>query len=1093
MKNPLPLLAYSAIIAISSMSLPSCATSVPEVSETPSVPAQSTIARVSKPEKQKPNTNAMIWRFIGPMTGNRGSAVVGHPTDTNVFYHGASNGLWKTPDAGQTWIPLGDDYFKTGSVGAVEISQSNPDIIYVGMGEPQMRNNVTWGDGVYKSVDSGETWIHLGLEDTKHISQVRIHPTNPNIVYVGAYGHAFGPNEERGVFKTTDGGKSWKKILYKSPTAGVIDLFLNPSRPDELFASVWEFERKAWGPKTGGAESGLWKTTDGGDHWTEITRNNGLPEGRMGRIGIAIAAVEPNRVYTLIDSETKPGLYRSDDSGENWSFVSDNFQIIGRPFYYSHIMVNPSNADELWAPNNRLFSSNDGGKTWIVEPGIKDDFHDIWIDPKDANRMVATNDGGVQVTLTGGMSWSTQYTQKNSQFYRVATDNEFPYNVYGNSQDILTYKVPSASRWGGISGYETTLIGNGETGNVIPDPDDNNIVFNISSGSVVGGGAPFTRNNIKTGQNEVRSIWPEPIFGLRASDMPYRFQWNTPFFISKYDSDTIYSAGNVVFRSTDEGLTWEAISGDLTRDLKDKQVITGTPWLPEYFGQEVYSTIARLAESPVEKGVIWTGSDDGLIYLTRDEGKTWNNVTIPNLPELAHVHEIEASQYDAATAYVAISRYNTTDDYAPYLYKTDDYGQTWTNLSGSFPQDETTRTIREDTVRKGLLYVGTETGVFVSMDDGQHWQSIRMNMPSVPVVDITVKDEDLVIATNGRGFWILDDITPIRDHYTKVLEQPGYLFPVSDHTRFGYSWWMDYAPGGDPGGMKKYFVQNQRPGLIYYELGIVNGEKKRNFVDAGDPKPLGAMIYFRLNEGADDISLTIADEQGNDIISYAQDALTLKYANKEEFSFKAGLNRFVWDTRYPMVTGVPGRPATNIRPYATPGKYQARLTVNGVSQTQGFKVHINPNEPYTQQQSDEKFVFWMDLYQNVEASTQNVLAALKVKEDTATKVKAVKDSGASASKIDQVEQQAAVISTLVDDYEATFVPTGRTLAEIINQPAKIFTKMIWLHNMMEITEGPVSQSMKDVYAILNQQRDTANLEFHNNIQDALAKFEAISN
>ena len=1049
------------------------------------------IPRVAKPGKPAANTNAMIWRFIGPMTGNRGSAVVGHPTDINVFYHGASNGLWKTPDAGQTWIPLGDDYFKTGSVGAVEISQSNPDIIYVGMGEPQMRNNVTWGDGVYKSMDGGESWIHLGLEDTHHISQVRIHPTNPDIVYVGAYGHAFGPNKERGVYKTTDGGETWKKVLFKSPTAGVIDLFMNPSRPDELFAAVWEFERKAWGPKTGGPESGLWKTTDGGEHWTDISKNNGLPEGQMGRIGIAIAAVEPNRIYALIDSESRPALYRSDDAGENWSFVSDNFQIIGRPFYYMHIMVNPSNADELWSPNNRLFSSNDAGKTWIIEPGIKDDFHDIWIDPKNANRMIATNDGGVAVTLTGGMSWSTQYTQKNSQIYTVATDNEFPYNVYGNSQDILAYKVPSASRWGGISGHETTLVGNGENGNVIPDPDDNNIVFSISSGSVMGGGAPFTRNNLKTGQNEVRSIWPEPIFGLNAYDLPYRFQWNTPFFISKYDPDTIYSAGNVVFRTTDEGMTWEAISEDLTLDLKDKQVITGTPWLPEYFGQEVFSTIQKLAESPVRQGVIWTGSDDGLIYVTQNEGKTWENVSIPNLPELASIHGLEPSPHDAGTLYVALTRYNTTDDYAPYLYKTDDYGKTWTNLSPAFPQGETTRSIREDTVRKGLLYVGTESGVFVSMDDGQHWQSIRMNMPSVPVVDMEVKDQDLVIATNGRGFWILDDLTPLRDHYTKVLEQPAYLYPVSDHTRFGYSWWMTYAPGGDPGGMKKYFVQNERPGHTYYELGVVNGEKKRKFVDAGDAKPQGAMIYFRLNEGADDISLTIVDEQDNDIITFEQDAMTLKFAGKDEFSYESGLNRFVWDMRYPIVSAVPGSP-TNIRPFAKPGKYQARLTVNGVSQTQDFELFINPNEPYSREQTDARFVFWMDLYQNVEASTQKVLAALKLKEDTDARLQALKDSGASNSKVAQAEQQAAEIGTLVDDYKASFVATGRTLAEIINQPARIFTKMIWLHNMMEVTEGPVSQSMREVYAKLNTQRDAANLEYDKNIVEALKKFEAVS-
>ena len=427
---------------------------VPSASSAQPAAGPSQVPRVAAPPKQAPNTNAMIWRFIGPMTGTRGSVVLGHPTDTNVFYHGASGGLWKTPDAGQTWIPVGDGQFGTSSVGAMEISLSNPDIMYVGMGEPQMRNNVSWGDGVYKSVDGGETWTHLGLEETHHIAQIRIHPTDPNIVYVAAYGHAFGPNPERGVYRTTDGGKNWEKVLFKSETAGAIDLVMNPTNPDELFASIWEFERKAWGPKTGGAESGLWKSTDGGDTWTEITRNEGLPEGRHGRIGVTMSGADGNRVYALIDSETRPGLYRSDDLGETWAFVSDYFQIIGRPFYYSHIYANPSNADELWSPNNRIFSSKDGGETWVVEPGIKDDFHDVWIDPRDANRMIVSCDGGAQVTLTGGLSWSTQSTQKTSQHYRVSTDNEFPYNVYGNTQDILTYKVPSASRWGGISGYE---------------------------------------------------------------------------------------------------------------------------------------------------------------------------------------------------------------------------------------------------------------------------------------------------------------------------------------------------------------------------------------------------------------------------------------------------------------------------------------------------------------------------------------------------------------------------------------------------------------------------------------------------------------
>ena len=440
----------------------------------------------------------MEWRFIGPILGNRGSVVIGHPSEPYTFYHGASNGLWKTEDAGVYWEPVGDEFFKSGNIGAMEFSESNPDIAYVGMGEPQMRNNVSWGDGVYKTTDNGKTWTHLGLEETHHISQVRVHPTNPDIVYVGAYGHAFGPNPDRGVFRTKDGGKTWEKVLFKSDKAGVIDLVMNPSNPEELFAVIWEFERKAWGPKTGGPESGLYKSIDGGDNWTEITHNSGLPEGGRGRAGMTMSAANSTKVYALIDSETAPGLYVSEDLGDNWKFVSNFFQIIGRPFYYSHIFASPHDADELWSPNNRMFMSKDGGKNWILDPGIKDDFHDIWICPKDPNRMIGTNDGGSQVSMTGGKTWTSQHTQKNSQFYRVNVDDDFPYNVYGSGQDLLSYKVPSASRWGGISGYETTIIGNGEISNVIPKPGDLNIVYNISGGAPMGSGAPFTVNNIAT-------------------------------------------------------------------------------------------------------------------------------------------------------------------------------------------------------------------------------------------------------------------------------------------------------------------------------------------------------------------------------------------------------------------------------------------------------------------------------------------------------------------------------------------------------------------------------------------------------------------
>ena len=1074
-------------ILLAALALSACAPPAQEHSV--AAENETSIPRAERPEKPPANTNAMIWRFIGPIAGTRGSMVIGHPTEHTVFYHGASGGLWKTPDAGLTWVPLGDGQFGTSSVGAMEISLSNPDIMYVGMGEPQMRNNVSWGDGVYKSTDGGETWANVGLADTHHIAQIRIHPTNPELVYVAAYGHAFGPNPERGVYRTKDGGETWEQVLFKSERAGAIDLVMNPANPDELFATIWEFERKAWGPTTGGDEGGIWKSTDGGDTWTDITYNSGLPEGQHGRIGLTMSAADPDRVYALIDSETRSGLYRSDDSGATWEFVSDYFQIIGRPFYYSHIYANPSNADELWSPNNRTWSSADGGKTWLVEPGIKDDFHDVWIDPRDANRMIATNDGGVQVSLTGGMSWSTQWTQKTTQIYRVHTDNDFPYNVYGNAQDVLAYKVPSASRWGGISGYETTLIGNGETGDVIPHPDDPNIVYTVSSGSPLGGGAPFTVNNLKTGQNEVRNIYPEPLFGRNASDLPYRFQWDSPLVLSKFDPGTIYAAGNVVFKTTDEGLNWEPISPDLTNDLQDKQVITGTPWLPEYFGQEIYSTIHRMAESRLEKGVLWTGSDDGVIALTRDGGSTWNRVSPPGLPEFSDVKELEPSPHDAGTLYVALTRYNTADDYKPYLYKTSDYGKTWTDLSPNFPQDQTTFTVREDPVRKGLLYVGTTKGIFASLDDGETWQPIQLNMPHVEVSALTVKDADLVAATNGRGFWVLDDVTPLREQGANVSGKAAHLYSVSDHTRFGYSWWMNYAPGGDPGGMKKYFVQNMRAGHTYYELGTINGEKKRQFVDAGDAKPMGPMIYFRLAEGVQDVSISILDEAGNEIITHGKDALVLKYAAEGDDTFDAGLNRFVWDMRYPLPRVIPGRAPTPIQPFAKPGSYTVKLTVDGDSQMQDFKLFMNPHEPYTQAQADARFEFWMDLYRNVDERSENVTEAVELRESVATRLQEFKDSGADASRVEVAEAKAAVVTNLVNEYEGAFVAVGRTLAEIINLPAKVFTKAIWLHNMMEVTEGPVTQPMREAYDRINVESEEAENRYRTNIDEALGEFE----
>jgi len=1043
---------------------------------------------------------ALEWRHIGPFNGGRGTTVVGHPTEPQVFYFGhGSGGLWKTVDAGRYWTPLGDGQFNYASVGAMAISDKNPDILYVGLGEPQMRQSVSYGDGMYKSVDGGETWTHIGLSDSLHISRVRIHPENPDVVYVASLGHAFGPNEEKGVFRTRDGGKSWEKVLFVSPKAGAIDLVMNPSNPDHLFAAMWEFERRAWGAKTAGPDSGIFRSLDGGDTWEDISENPGMPEGMMGRVGLTMSNADPKRVYALIDSETKMGLYRSDDLGVNWYFVSDDSAITSRPFYFFHIYANPSDPDDLWASANKLWRSQDAGVTWVLEPGVKDDYQDIWIDPKDPNRIIATCDGGTQVSMTGGDSWSTFSNQSGVQFYRVETDDEFPYNLYGNPQDLMAYKIPSASRWGGIALHMTEYWGNGETGPAIPHPDNPDIVYSLSTAAVFGAAAHFTINNLETGQSETRSVWPEVLFGTEASEFKYRFNWQAPFLISPHNSNTIYMAANVVFRTRDEGMSWEVISGDLTHNMEDKMKVAGAPWLPEYFGQETFSTIHRLVESPHEKGLLWAGTDDGRIHLTKNSGEDWAEVTPPDLPELSAVYEIEISPHDPATAYVAITRYRKDDDYSPYLLGTKNYGQTWTRLDGSFPKGEITRTIREDTVRQGLLFVGTETGVFASIDDGATWRRMNLNMPRVPVHDLKIKNADLIAATHGRGFWIMDNISPLRAYSPDLAKKTAHLFTPETHYRFGYNWWMAYG-GGPPSDKKYYFVRNGEPGHTFYERGVVDGEKKREFIDAGDAKPQGAVFYYLLSDEAKDVSLSILDAKGNEIRTFGSEEISMEQFSRRDgseygggqvagqatTSLGAGLNRFMWDMRYPSVSAIPGLPPVVINPIAVPGTYQVRLTVNGESQTESFQLEMNPKETYSREETDAKGEFWMKLQAKAEDGVQAVLKARAAKDKVAKALEAAQGGDAD------LEAQAAVIDTLCTDLEGSMVATGATLVQIISEPTKALAKLVMLHNIMETTEGPPNQPMLEVFDKTAGEIDAAIAEFDAALAKEMAKYDEMA-
>ncbi|HWS53907.1 MAG TPA: hypothetical protein VN228_07265, partial [Pyrinomonadaceae bacterium] len=713
-------------------------------------------AAAAPAQAQGPNPlRPLTYRLIGPFRGGRVAAVAGVPRQPFVYYFGATGGgVWKTTDGGINWEPLGDGTFKTGSVGAVAVAESDPNVLYVGMGEQTLRGNVSHGDGMYKSTDAGRTWKKAGLEDTRHVSRVRVHPRDADLVYVAAIGHAFGPNEQRGVFRSKDGGRTWERILYRGPRAGAIDLTFDPTNPSILYASLWDVIRRPWSMESGGPASGLFKSTDGGDTWAEITRNPGLPRGLVGKIGVTVSPANPDRVWAIVEAEDG-GVFRSDNAGRTWAKVNESRNLRQRAWYYTRINADPANPETVYVLNVGFHKSNDGGRTFTQVPTPHSDNHDLWIAPEDPARMIEGNDGGANVSFNGGRSW-TEQDQPTAQFYRVTADEDFPYHVYGAQQDNSTVKIASRTSEFGITESDWHDVGGGESGWIAPHPRDSDVVFAGSYGGYL------TRYDHRTRQLRAVNVWPENPMGHGAEGMKYRFQWNYPILFSPHDpsdSGTLYAAGDRLFRSTDEGQSWEAISPDLTRNDKSKQGPSGGPITKDNTSVEYYNTIFTVIESPAQRGVIWAGTDDGLVHVTRDAGKTWANVTPPGIPEWIQINSVEASPHEAGAAYVAATMYKH-DDFRPYLYKTADFGRTWTKIDSGIPDGSFTRVVRCDPHRRGLLYAGTETGLFVSFDDGARWQPLQLNLPHVPITDLAVhrRDRDLIVATQGRSFWILDDL-----------------------------------------------------------------------------------------------------------------------------------------------------------------------------------------------------------------------------------------------------------------------------------------------------------------------------------------------
>jgi photosystem II stability/assembly factor-like uncharacterized protein len=894
-------------------------------------------------EKRKTLDEALMerldWRLIGPHRGGRVVAVAGHPTETGTFYFGAcAGGVWKTTDGGNVWENISDGYFNTAAVGALAISQSDPNVIYAGTGETSIRGNVSHGDGVYKSTDGGRTWQHCGFDDTHAIGRIRIHPDHPEVVYAAALGHVWGPNRERGIYRSVDGGETWEHVLFRSEDAGAFDLSMDTSNPRVLYATTWEARRYPYKLNSGGPGSGIFRSMDGGDTWDEISRKKGLPEGTLGKIGVAASPAKPGRVWALVEA-VDGAMFRSDDYGDTWQRLSESADLRRRAWYYTHVYADPVDPDTVWVLNLRNWKSIDGGNNFTMVPTPHGDNHALWIDPNDPNRMIHGNDGGACVSYNGGLSWSSLLNQPTAQFYHVTADNQNPYRVYGSQQDNTAMSVPSESARGAITPLEWFEPGGGESGYIAVRPDNPDVMFAGAIGSGPGNGR-MTRFDRSTGETRLIHVWPEVTgMGVGAKDLKYRFQWTFPIELSPHDPNVLYVTSNVVHRSTDEGMSWEDISPDLSRAEPQMLEPSGGEITWDNTGAEAYGTIFAFRESPHTQGLFWAGTDDGLVYVSHDNGENWENITPPDLADWALISIIEPSSHDAGTIYVAATRYKL-DDFAPYLYKTNDYGKSWTKIVNGIPENDFTRTIREDGKRKGLLFAGTETGIYVSYDDGIIWQRMGGNLPVVPIHDLIVKDNDLIVATHGRSFWILDDIHPLREMSDQIRSKSLHVFEPPVVNRFKY-----YGRWGDDG----------RPATSYGRFGgWVNahrltkdtyGQPAQHFFDAGKNPATGVPFHYYLAEAPEgDITIEVLGQSGEVIRAFSSSD-EKKNGNGQSVTKNIGMNRFVWDMRYPGATAVEGHnmmPDSLAGPIAMPGEYQVKVTVGDESQTQPVKIAKDP-------------------------------------------------------------------------------------------------------------------------------------------------------
>ena len=978
----------------------------------------------------------MKWRLIGPFRGGRVLTVTGVPSQPNTYYFGAvAGGVWKTTDGGVSWDPLFEKQ-TTSSIGSMAVADSDPNVIYAGTGEACIRGNISFGDGVYRSNDAGKTWINIGLKDTRHIGKLIIHPTNPDVVFVAALGHAYGTNTERGIFRTRDGGKTWEKVLYLDDRTGGIDIVFDPRNPHILFAAMWEGYRTPWSLNSGGAKDGLFRSNDDGSTWKRV-EGNGIPESPLGRIGVAVSGADSNVVYALIEAK-KGGLYRSDDGGDHWSLITDDHRFRQRAWYFTHVWADPKNVNTVYIADTGLFRSVDGGKTWDRLNAPHGDHHGLWVDPHDSNRMINGNDGGATITVDGGKNWTTQGNQPTAQFYHVAADNDFLYRVYGSQQDNSSIGIRTRSDHGYIDRGDWDAVGGGESGYVVPDPRDSNIVYADDEGPI------FTRFDRRTGQARSIQQWPMIPDGHPAVEQQYRYTWTMPVLVSQHNPDVIYHSSQFVFRSADQGRSWTTISPDLTRNDKSKQQDSGGPITKDQYTVEYYDVVFSLAESPKQDGVLWAGSDDGLLHVTRDGGKNWANVTPKEMPEWAMVSLIEASPFDAATAYVAVDAHKL-DNFHPYIFKTSDFGKTWSKLIGGLPDNSYVHAVREDPGRKGLLYAGTETGVWVSFDDGAHWQTLQNNLPTTPIHDLIVHENDLAVATHGRSFWVLGDLSPLRQLTTATPAEEAHLFTpaAAVRTRIGHTSRRRYAVGENP--------------------------------------PEGAIIYYQLKEKPkDSAKLEILDTQEKVIRSFSSEKKKTEDApsewerdeETEHIPADAGLNLFAWDLRYEAPTKIPasiysnGRP---IGPLVLPGRYQVRLTVAGKSSTVPLEVKMDPRVKESEEDLRRQFELMLKLRDHQDEMNKVILAIRDLRTQLLAFEKRlggredrkslISNSSDLRKKISAIEEELIQVNATASEDEA-------------NYPTKLNSKLGYLGQVVDSADAAPTAAELKVFAELDPQLET---------------------